>query len=101
RHTRYSRDWSSDVCSSDLRGMAVAQKNTQNGISMMQTAEGAFTELTNVLLRMKDLATEAFNASTTAADKAALQAEYDALGLELADRKSTRLNSSHVKNSYA
>jgi flagellin len=67
------------------RGMSVAQKNTQNGISMMQTAEGAFTELTNVLLRMKDLATEAFNASTTAADKTALQAEYDALGLELAN----------------
>jgi len=65
------------------RGMAVAQKNTQNGISMMQTAEGAFTELTNVLLRMKDLATEAFTASTTADDKTALQAEYDALGQEL------------------
>ncbi|HMN43166.1 MAG TPA: flagellin [Povalibacter sp.] len=65
------------------RGMAVAQKNTQNGISMMQTAEGAFTELTNVLLRMKDLATEAFNASTTADDKTALQAEFDALGQEL------------------
>jgi Flagellin and related hook-associated proteins len=65
------------------RGMTVAQKNTQNGISMMQTAEGAFQELTNVLLRMKDLATEAFNASSTAADKAALQAEYDALGIEL------------------
>ncbi len=65
------------------RGMAVAQKNTQNGISMMQTAEGAFTELTNVLLRMKDLATEAFNASTTADDQTALQAEYDALGQEL------------------
>jgi flagellin len=67
------------------RGMAVAQKNTQNGISMMQTAEGAFTELTNVLLRMKDLATEAFNASTTADDKTALQAEYDALGAELSN----------------
>ena len=67
------------------RGMAVAQKNTQNGISMMQTAEGAFTELTNVLLRMKDLSTEAFNASTTADDKTALQAEFDALGLELSN----------------
>jgi len=65
------------------RGMAVAQKNTQNGISMMQTAEGAFTELTNVLLRMKDLSTEAFTASTTADDKIALQAEFDALGQEL------------------
>jgi len=65
------------------RGMAVAQKNTQNGISMMQTAEGAFTELTNVLLRMKDLSTEAYNASTTADDQTALQAEFDALGQEL------------------
>ncbi|WP_456115300.1 flagellin N-terminal helical domain-containing protein, partial [Steroidobacter agaridevorans] len=46
------------------RGMSVAQRNTQNGISMMQTAEGAFSELTNVLLRMKDLATEAYNASS-------------------------------------
>ncbi|MET0498441.1 MAG: flagellin [Steroidobacteraceae bacterium] len=67
------------------RGMAVAQKNTQNGISMMQTAEGAFTELTNVLLRMKDLSTEAFTASTTTDDKTALQAEFDALGLELSN----------------
>jgi flagellin len=65
------------------RGMAVAQKNTQNGISMMQTAEGAFDELSNVLLRMKDLATEAFTASSTSDDKAALQAEFDALGQEL------------------
>jgi flagellin len=67
------------------RGMAVAQRNTQNGISMMQTAEGAFSELTNVLLRMKDLATEAFNASSTADDKTALQAEFDALGSEVAN----------------
>jgi flagellin len=67
------------------RGMGVAQKNTQNGISMMQTAEGAFTEMTNVLLRMKDLSTEAFNASSTATDKSAMEAEYDALGLELSN----------------
>ncbi|WP_129779079.1 flagellin N-terminal helical domain-containing protein [Peristeroidobacter soli] len=67
------------------RGMAVAQRNTQNGISMMQTAEGAFQELTNVLLRMKDLATEAFNASSTTEDVEALQAEFDALGSEVAN----------------
>ncbi|GFE84805.1 lateral flagellin [Steroidobacter agaridevorans] len=67
------------------RGMSVAQRNTQNGISMMQTAEGAFSELTNVLLRMKDLATEAFNASSTTDDVEALQAEYDALGAEVAN----------------
>ena len=67
------------------RGMAVAQRNTQNGISMMQTAEGAFSEMTNVLLRMKDLATEAYNASSTTDDVAALQAEFDALGLALSN----------------
>ena len=67
------------------RGMAVAQRNTQNGISMMQTAEGAFAEVTNILLRQKDLATEAATASTTEDDRVALQSEYDALGLELSN----------------
>ena len=67
------------------RGMAVAQRNTQNGISMMQTAEGAFNEVTEILLRMKDLATESATASTTADDQTALQAEFDALGTELAN----------------
>lgn len=66
-------------------GMAVAMKNTQNGISMMQTAEGALDEVGNILVRMKDLATEAFTASSTAADKTAMQSEYDALGKELAN----------------
>ncbi|WP_018411177.1 flagellin N-terminal helical domain-containing protein [Methyloversatilis thermotolerans] len=65
------------------RGMGVAQRNTQNGISMMQTAEGAFTEITNIILRMKDLATEAANGASNADDKTAMDSEYDQLGLEL------------------
>ncbi len=65
------------------RGMSVAQNNTQNGVSMMQTAEGAFDELTNVLQRMKDLSTQAADASTSDDDKVALQQEYNALGQEL------------------
>ncbi|MDH0867283.1 flagellin, partial [Mitsuaria sp. GD03876] len=65
------------------RGMAVAQRNTQNGISMLQTGEGALNEVSNILLRMKDLATEAFSASSTATDKTAMQGEYDALATEL------------------
>lgn len=68
---------------SQTRGMAVAQRNTQNGISMLQTGEGALNEVSNILLRMKDLATEAFSASSTATDKTAMQGEYDALGTEL------------------
>ncbi|HSI50192.1 MAG TPA: flagellin [Ideonella sp.] len=65
------------------RGMAVAQKNTQNGISMMQTAEGAFSEVTDILQRMKDLATESANGTSSVADQDAMQSEYDALGQEI------------------
>ena len=64
-------------------GMTVAMSNTQNSTSLLQTAEGAFGEVTNMLIRMKDLATQAADASSNTADKDAMQAEYDALGLEL------------------
>ncbi|MGX9730277.1 flagellin N-terminal helical domain-containing protein [Janthinobacterium aestuarii] len=64
-------------------GMTVAMNNTQNSTSMLQTAEGAFAEVTNMLVRMKDLATQAADASSTANDKTAMQAEYNALGQEL------------------
>ncbi|OHX11737.1 flagellin [Chromobacterium sphagni] len=65
------------------RGMTVAMKNAQNGISMMQTAEGALSEVTNILQRMKDLATEGASSTSTANDKTAMQSEFDALGKEL------------------
>lgn len=67
------------------RGMTVAMQNTQNGMSMLQTADGAFNETGNILLRMKDLATQAADASSTGKDKEAMQAEFDALGTELAN----------------
>jgi flagellin len=65
------------------RGMAVAQKNTQNGISMLQTADGAMSEVSNILLRMKDLATESANGTSNTDDKAALKAEFDQLSAEI------------------
>ncbi|UDF34288.1 UNVERIFIED_ORG: hypothetical protein LHJ69_17060 [Shinella sp. XGS7] len=65
------------------RGMAVAQRNTQNGISMLQTAEGAMDEMTNIVLRMKDLATEGASGTATADDLLAMKAEFDDLGKEL------------------
>ncbi len=64
-------------------GMTVAMRNTQNSTSMLQTAEGALDEVSNMLIRMKDLATQAADASSTDDDVVAMQAEYDALGLEL------------------
>lgn len=66
-------------------GMAVAMRNTQNSTSMLQTAEGALDEVSNMLIRMKDLATQAADASSNDEDKAAMQAEYNNLGLELSN----------------
>jgi flagellin len=64
-------------------GMTVAMRNTQNSISMMQTAEGALDETTNILIRMKDLATQSADGSSTDSDRTAMQSEFDALGKEL------------------
>jgi flagellin len=66
-------------------GMAMAMRNTQNSISMMQTAEGALAETTNLLMRMKDLATQSADASSTSKDQDAMQAEFDTLTSELSN----------------
>ena len=50
----------------NIRGMTVAIRNTSDGISLLQTAEGAFKEMTDIVLRMKDRATLA--ASVTNGD---------------------------------
>ncbi|PAU58388.1 Lateral flagellin [Pseudomonas sp. PIC25] len=67
------------------RGMDVAMRNTGDAISMLQTAEGAFNEMTDILQRMKDLATQSANGTNAQADRDALQAEFDELGKELAN----------------
>jgi len=64
-------------------GMQTAMRNTQNSISMIQTADGALDETTVILIRMKDLATQAADGSATDVDRAAMQSEYDALTDEL------------------
>lgn len=64
-------------------GMSVAMRNTQNATAMLQTAEGALDEVSNILIRMKDLATQAADSGSTDKDKLAMKAEFDELGLEL------------------
>ncbi|EGQ7796961.1 lateral flagellin LafA [Vibrio parahaemolyticus] len=65
------------------RGMNVAMRNAQDGISMMQTAEGAMEEMTNITYRMNDLATQSLNGSNSAEDRAAMDAEFKQLASEL------------------
>ncbi|HEX7762388.1 MAG TPA: Lateral flagellin, partial [Cellvibrio sp.] len=65
------------------RGMEVAIRNTGDSISLLQTAEGAFNETTDILQRMKDLATQAANDTNSAADRTSLQTEFDELSAEI------------------
>lgn len=72
-----------------IRGLNMAMKNAQDGISLIQTAEGALTESHAILQRMRELAVQAANdTNDDAVDRAALQAEVDALIEEL-DRIAT------------
>src|SRR5690625_2372248 len=72
-----------------IRGLDMATKNAQDGISLIQTAEGALQETHSILQRMNELAVQSANdTNITETDRQA-------------DRKSTRLNSSHVAISYA
>jgi len=66
-------------------GMATAMRNTQNATSMIQTAGGALAEIKNMLIRMKDLATQAADGASSADDRTALQAEFDDLNKEIAN----------------
>ncbi|MEG7363859.1 lateral flagellin LafA [Pseudomonas citronellolis] len=67
------------------RGMAVATRNVNDSVSLLQTAEGAFSEMTDIVQRMKDLATQSANGTNNTDDQDSMQAEYDELGKELAN----------------
>lgn len=73
----------SNRLTSQINGLAVAQRNANDGISMAQTAEGALQESTNILQRMRELALQSANGSNSAEDRDALQKEVSALQEEL------------------
>lgn len=68
---------------SQMRGLDVAMRNANDGISIMQTAEGAMNETTNLLQRMRDLSLQSANGSNSRAERDALQEEMSALNDEL------------------
>ncbi|MDO6464532.1 flagellin [Pseudoalteromonas carrageenovora] len=73
----------SNRLTSQINGLSVAQRNANDGISMAQTAEGAMSESTNILQRMRELALQSANGSNSAEDREALQKEVSALQVEL------------------
>lgn len=73
-----------DRMNSQIRGMTVAVRNANDGISLTQTAEGALGSLTDTLQRMRDLAVQASsNAGVSASDRSKMDTEFKALQDEL------------------
>ena len=69
---------------SQVGGLKVAVRNAQDGISVVQTAEGALTEVHSILQRVRDLQVQGMNGSNDATSKAAIDSEVGALGDEIA-----------------
>ncbi|SDX64061.1 flagellin domain-containing protein [Marinobacter mobilis] len=82
-----------------IRGLTVAQRNANDGISMMQTAEGGLNETINNLQRMRELAVQSANGSNNVDDRAALDAEFQERLSEI-DRiaNQTTFNGTNVLN---
>ncbi len=73
----------SNRLTSQINGIGVAVRNANDGISMAQTAEGAMSESTNILQRMRDLSLQSANGSNSSEDRASMQKEISSLQTEL------------------
>ena len=73
----------SERMTSQIRGFSQASRNAMDAISLMQTAEGALTEVGNLLQRGRELALQAANSTLSSNDRKSLQAEIDQLVAEI------------------
>lgn len=73
----------SEKMRSQVRGLDRASTNAQDGISVVQTAEGALNEVHSILQRMNELATQAANDTNTSTDRSQIQLEINQLGSEI------------------
>jgi flagellin len=80
-----------------IRGLDQASTNAQDGISAVQTAEGALTEVHSMLQRMNELATQAANGTNSSSDRESIQNEIDQLTTEI-DRvaETTKFNETYL-----
>ncbi|BCS96842.1 B-type flagellin [Desulfoluna limicola] len=88
-----------DRMTSQIRGLNQAVRNSNDGISLAQTAEGALQETTNGLQRIRELSVQAANDTNTAEDRASIQLEIDQLVSEI-DRiaEATTFNNKSILN---
>ena len=81
----------SEKMRTQIRSLNQAQSNVQDGVSLVQTAEGAMNEVSDMLTRMKELAVKASNGTYNASDLGAIDAEYKALSSAI-DNVATKTN---------
>jgi flagellin len=83
----------SEKMRSQIGGLGQAQRNAQDGVSLVQTGEGALNEVHSMLQRVRDLKVQYSNGTIAAADKTAISAEVQQLGKEISDiSKNTEFN---------
>ena len=82
---------------SQIRSLDQAKRNANDGISLVQTAEGALNEVSSILTRLRELSIQSANGSMSGADKDTLNAEFTSLVSEI-DRisRSTEFNEINV-----
>jgi flagellin len=73
----------SEKMTAQIRGLNQAVRNANDGISMIQVAEGATVEVTNMLQRMRELAVQGLNDTNALVDTNAIKTEYQQLGKEI------------------
>ncbi len=89
----------SERFTAQIRGLNQATRNANDGISLAQTAEGALQEVSNSLQRMRELAVQSANATNSATDRDALNAEFRALATEIGRiRDATAFNGTKLLN---
>ena len=81
---------------SQIRGYAVAIRNSNDGISMAQTAEGAMGQVTNMLQRMRELSVQAATGAVNTQDRVSIQQEVDQLKAEI-DNIANKTNHNNIK----
>ena len=84
---------SSEKMRIQIRGLQMAQRNAQDGVSMLQTADGALDNITSMLQRIRELTVQAGNDSATIEDKKVIQEEINNLKQGIGDIiKNTQFN---------
>ncbi|MBN2715531.1 MAG: flagellin FliC [Deltaproteobacteria bacterium] len=89
----------SEKMKAQIRGLSQAERNANDGISLVQTAEGAMDEISGMLIRMRELAVQAANGTTDSAQKGFLNTEFSQLSEEITRiANSTEFNGTSLLN---